>query len=169
MNDSFAAKPETTTAGANASPPQPLSPFRSGSPADSGSSFATCERPIRSGSSGLFPSHRMPDPFSGSMARSFFSPPAPGLLSGSMARSFFSPLAPGFLSGSMVRPDKSGHTARAEASFRRPGLRPGLPISCSWARGSCSSSCRRAGASSPLWRAPPGRWQSATAEFRPAP
>ncbi len=42
-------------------------------------------------------------------------------------------------------------------------------ISCLSVQASCSSFCRRAWASSPLWRSPPGRWRSGAAEFRPAP
>ena len=41
--------------------------------------------------------------------------------------------------------------------------------SCSSGQASCSSSCRRAWASSPPWHTPPGRWRSAAAGFRPAP
>ena len=48
-----------------------------------------------------------------------------------------------------------------------PACRPA--ISFPWAPGSCSSSCRRAWASSPPWRTPPGRWRSAAAGFHPAP
>ena len=53
--------------------------------------------------------------------------------------------------------------------LRRPLLSCNAPISCSWARASCSSSCLRAWASSPLWQPPPDRWRSAAAGFRPAP